>query len=43
VVYGEVELTHRYRYYPDGRLSAAEIVIGDDRHVMIFPEDERAV
>ncbi len=29
VVYGEVELRHRYEYYDDGRLKLAEIIESD--------------
>ncbi len=30
VVYGEVEMSHRYEYYPDGTLKRAEITDEDD-------------
>jgi hypothetical protein len=30
VVYGEVELSHRYAYHPNGRLKRAEIVMLDE-------------
>lgn len=43
LVYGEVELTHCYRYYQDGRLKAVEVAIGDDRQVMVFPPDASVV
>jgi hypothetical protein len=30
VVYGEVELSHRYEYHPNGQLKRAEIVMTDE-------------
>lgn len=37
MVYGEVELTHRYDYHPDGSLRRAEIVqAGDAPRVLLF-------
>lgn len=37
MVYGEVELTHRYDYYPDGTLSRAEITeAGDTPRELLF-------
>lgn len=30
IVYSEVELAHRYEYYPDGTLKSAEITDEDD-------------
>lgn len=40
IVYGEVDLEHRYRYHANGRLAAAEIVDAEgDVRVMNFNED----
>ena len=36
LVYGEVELTHRYRYRENGTLHSAEIIIGDECAVREF-------
>ena len=37
VVYGEIEFTHHYEYYPDGRLLKAEVIDADDEsRVMSF-------
>ncbi len=36
LVYGEVELTHRYLYAADGALRRAEITIDDECSVMEF-------
>ncbi len=30
IVYGEVELSHRYRYHPNGRIRRAEIAVPDE-------------
>jgi hypothetical protein len=38
VVYGEVELTHRYHYHENGTLLSAEILMGDERRVVRFDE-----
>ena len=39
VVYGEMELEHRYAYYPSGTLKRAEIIEAeDDPKVMRFDE-----
>jgi len=39
VVYGEIELEHRYAYYPSGTLKRAEIIEAeDDPKVMCFDE-----
>ena len=39
VVYGEIELEHRYDYYADGALQRAEIIEADDEsQVMRFDE-----
>jgi len=39
LVYGEVELSHRYEYYDNGRLRRAEIVMLDEEPVaMSFDE-----
>lgn len=35
MVYGEVELTHRYAYRDDGTLLRAEIAQGDDEAVVL--------
>lgn len=35
VVYGEVELSHRYQYHENGRLSRAEIVMLDEEPVAL--------
>lgn len=35
VVYGEVELSHRYKYYGNGRLRRAEIVMLDEEPVVL--------
>lgn len=35
VVYGEVELTHRYHYYDSGVLKRAEIVMLDEEPVLM--------
>jgi hypothetical protein len=43
LVYGEVELTHRYRYHASGVLSTAEIILDDESSVMEFDADGRAV
>ncbi len=40
VVYGEVELSHRYRYHGNGALSRAEVVMLDeDAVVLCFDEN----
>jgi hypothetical protein len=39
LVYGEVELTHRYRYHSNGILRWAEILIDDERSVLEFDAD----
>ncbi len=39
VVYGEVELEHRYEYYANGGLKRAEIIeVDDEARVMAFDE-----
>jgi hypothetical protein len=39
VVYGEIELAHRYQYHPDGSLSRAEITdIEGEVTVLDYPE-----
>lgn len=35
VVYGEVELAHRYEYHHNGRLSSAEIIMLDEEPVIL--------
>ncbi len=38
-VYGEVEFSHRYRYYPSGRLRSADIaMLGDDPQTIEFQD-----
>lgn len=41
IVYGEVELSHRYQYHPNGQLRRAEVTMldEDDRFVSCFDED----
>jgi hypothetical protein len=40
IVYGEVEMSHRYEYYPDGTLKMAEITDEDDEvQVLNFGPD----
>lgn len=43
VVYGEVEMTHRYTYYPDGVLQRAEITDedGEVQIVNFAPDGQR--
>jgi hypothetical protein len=36
LVYGEVELSHRYEYHGNGRLSSAEIIMLDEAPVVII-------
>lgn len=39
VVYGEVDLEHRYEYHPSGALKRAEIIeAGDDARVVEFDD-----
>jgi len=38
VVYGEVELQHRYEYHDNGSLKQAEITEADESRVMRFDE-----
>lgn len=39
VVYGEVELTHRYQYHDNGTLRSAEVaMLDEDAVVMCFDE-----
>jgi hypothetical protein len=38
VVYGEVELQHRYEYHDNGSLKQAEITEADESRVMYFDE-----
>jgi len=38
VVYGEVELEHRYCYYADGLLKQAEITMDDETNVIKYDE-----
>lgn len=40
VVYGEIEFTHRYEYYPDGTLQRAEIT-DEDEEVQVLAFDEQ--
>ena len=41
IVYGEVELSHRYQYHPNGQLRRAEVTMLDeeDRFVACFDEE----
>ncbi|MGO9546368.1 MAG: DUF6156 family protein [Rhodomicrobium sp.] len=39
LVYGEVELVHRYEYRPDGSLKAARINLDGDTTVLEYPGD----
>ena len=40
LVYGEVELSHRYAYHPGGALARAEITMCDeDGRILTFAED----
>lgn len=42
VVYGEIEFTHRYEYYPDGTLRRAEITDEDEEvQVLNFDSEGR--
>lgn len=44
LVYGEVELTHRYQYHGNGALKQAEIVMLDEDPVtVLFDEDGKPV
>lgn len=42
MVYGEVELTHRYSYHDNGALSRAEIVMLDEDPVLLRFDDTGA-
>ena len=42
MVYGEVELTHRYSYHGNGALSAAEIVMTDEEPVTLHFDENGA-
>jgi len=39
IVYGEVELAHRYDYHANGALKAAHVTMDGDTTVMDFAED----
>lgn len=42
IVYGEVELSHRYHYHPNGRIRRAEITVPDeDPGALEFDESGR--
>ncbi len=43
VVYGEVELAHRYEYHGNGALSRAEIVMLDEDAVIVRFDDTGAL
>jgi Family of unknown function (DUF6156) len=43
LVYGEVELTHRYRYHANGALRSAEIILDGDSSVMEFDAEGHVV
>ena len=43
VVYGEVELAHRYEYHDNGALSRAEIVMLDEDAVIVRFDDTGAL
>ncbi len=38
MVYGEVELAHRYDYHANGRLSRAEVTVDEETVVLAFDE-----
>ena len=40
VVYGEIELAHRYRYHDNGRVSRAEIHLVADEELTVIRFDE---
>jgi hypothetical protein len=44
MVYGELEMSHRYRYYPSGALQEAEVTnhAEDDTKVIPFPDTASA-
>ncbi|OAN50593.1 hypothetical protein A6A04_17845 [Paramagnetospirillum marisnigri] len=39
MVYGDIQLSHRYDYHPNGMLKRAEIVMDDELTVMEFAPD----
>ena len=43
LVYGDVQLTHRYEYHPNGALKRAEIVMDEDTTVLMFDEAGKVV
>lgn len=38
LVYGDLSITHRYRYHPNGALQQAEITMDDETTVVRFDE-----
>lgn len=43
MVYGEVELAHRYDYHPNGQLSRAAVTMDEETVVLAFDEAGAAV
>jgi hypothetical protein len=43
MVYGDVQLSHRYDYHPNGALKQAVIVMDEDTTVLDFDETGRAM
>ncbi len=41
IVYGEIELEHRYRYHANGQLSRAEIHLVADEELTVLRFDDR--
>jgi len=41
VVYGQIELSHRYWYRESGVLERAEITVGDEQRTLEFDEEGR--
>ncbi|RAU20652.1 hypothetical protein CU669_17060 [Paramagnetospirillum kuznetsovii] len=39
LVYGDIQISHRYAYHPNGVLSRAEITMDDEVSVLEFGED----
>lgn len=40
IVYGEIEMTHRYEYHPGGTLALAEIVTPAEDDIVVLHFDE---
>lgn len=38
MVYGEVELAHRYDYHPNGRLRRAEVMMDEETVILAFDD-----